>query len=271
MTPELSEVRRDIRSRSRLLKSVLIRQAARRAFDLAHLGTGPAERLCAALILAAVFVMVALGVSLAAKLGTSYGLILAGTALVSVVGTSAVLVLWKRDDAALEEERKRVGEELLGLKEREAELADVQVEEDARRDEEAERDEDGRRGDASRDRAEREVRRPRTRRCPFCREVVPVQALKCRHCGEILDEELARERDRRWNPGVAAVLSFFFPGLGQIYKGQVLSGLMWHGTIDAVYAVSIAGTFFCCGLGLLGIPVAIGLHVICLFDAAARG
>jgi TM2 domain-containing membrane protein YozV len=28
------------------------------------------------------------------------------------------------------------------------------------------------------------------------------------------------------NPGVAAVLSFFFPGLGQIYNGQILIGII---------------------------------------------
>ncbi|MEZ5362171.1 MAG: hypothetical protein R2748_07445 [Bryobacterales bacterium] len=29
---------------------------------------------------------------------------------------------------------------------------------------------------------------------------------------------------QRWNPGVAAVLSFVIPGLGQIYKRQLLDG-----------------------------------------------
>lgn len=28
------------------------------------------------------------------------------------------------------------------------------------------------------------------------------------------------------NPGVAAVLSFLFPGLGQIYNGQILIGIL---------------------------------------------
>lgn len=29
------------------------------------------------------------------------------------------------------------------------------------------------------------------------------------------------------NPGTAAVLSFFLPGLGQIYNGTILRGLFW--------------------------------------------
>ncbi|QRN98439.1 hypothetical protein JRI60_05105 [Archangium violaceum] len=28
-------------------------------------------------------------------------------------------------------------------------------------------------------------------------------------------------------PGIAAVLSFFIPGLGQIYNGDILRGLFW--------------------------------------------
>jgi TM2 domain-containing membrane protein YozV len=31
----------------------------------------------------------------------------------------------------------------------------------------------------------------------------------------------------KWNAGVAMVLSFLIPGLGQLYKGQLLNGLLW--------------------------------------------
>jgi TM2 domain-containing membrane protein YozV len=37
------------------------------------------------------------------------------------------------------------------------------------------------------------------------------------------------------NPGVAAVLSFFYCGLGQIYNGQILKGVLMF----AAYSVSI--------------------------------
>jgi hypothetical protein len=30
---------------------------------------------------------------------------------------------------------------------------------------------------------------------------------------------------QHWNPGIAAVLSFLIPGLGQMYKGQEINGL----------------------------------------------
>src|SRR3981081_4300237 len=29
------------------------------------------------------------------------------------------------------------------------------------------------------------------------------------------------------NPGIAAVLSFFIPGIGQIYNGKILRGIFW--------------------------------------------
>ena len=32
---------------------------------------------------------------------------------------------------------------------------------------------------------------------------------------------------RTWNPGAAAVMSFFIPGLGQLYKGQILDGIAY--------------------------------------------
>lgn len=38
------------------------------------------------------------------------------------------------------------------------------------------------------------------------------------------------------SPGVAAVLGFFFPGIGQIYNGQFLKGIVFLG-IDAANAL----------------------------------
>ncbi|MFQ5993130.1 MAG: hypothetical protein ACE5NA_11900 [Nitrospiraceae bacterium] len=72
------------------------------------------------------------------------------------------------------------------------------------------------------------------------------------------------------NPGVAAVLSFFITGLGQIYNGQILKGLL------CVLAVAICGvlTMIIVGWFLL-IPLWIwGIFDACRtaerFNAAAR-
>lgn len=38
---------------------------------------------------------------------------------------------------------------------------------------------------------------------------------------------LAPRRVKSWQPGTSAALSFLIPGLGQIYKGQVLDGIAY--------------------------------------------
>jgi TM2 domain-containing membrane protein YozV len=93
-----------------------------------------------------------------------------------------------------------------------------------------------------------------TKLCPYCAELIKVDAKKCKHCKEMLDHEL-RNQTRNWSPGVAAVLSFFIPGLGQIYKGQIAEG------------------FFCLILTLIGyfffVLPGIVIH-ICVIVGAAR-
>lgn len=57
-----------------------------------------------------------------------------------------------------------------------------------------------------------------------------------------------------WSPGFAAVLSFFVPGLGQLYKGQFINGLVWFFAVMLGYAaLVIPGLIlhFFCVLGAL--------------------
>jgi hypothetical protein len=109
---------------------------------------------------------------------------------------------------------------------------------------------------------------PTTKRCPYCTEVIGIDAVKCKHCGEILDRRLREARlplpPQRWSPGVAAVLSLIWPGLGQMYKAQVFGGFVWMFVIWAAY---LSG---CCSMGI-GSIVGFFLHVICIFDAASGG
>lgn len=61
-------------------------------------------------------------------------------------------------------------------------------------------------------------------------------------------------RERRFNPLVAGVLSLLFPGLGQLYKGQLFRAVVWF------CAVSV-------GYFLLVVPGII-FHVLCVAGAA---
>lgn len=56
----------------------------------------------------------------------------------------------------------------------------------------------------------------------------------------------------QWSPGVAAVLSFFIPGLGQLYKGQILNGIVWFFAVVFGYVMFIIPGLFlhlCCVIG----------------------
>ena len=58
-----------------------------------------------------------------------------------------------------------------------------------------------------------------------------------------------------WSPGLAAVMSFFIPGLGQLYKGQIGAGIAWM-----VFTILGYCAFFLPGLVL---------HIACIVNAAS--
>ena len=65
----------------------------------------------------------------------------------------------------------------------------------------------------------------------------------------------SEQRLRKWSPGIAALLSFIIPGAGQMYKGNVGSGLVWFVFVLLGYVLFIIPGLF--------------LHVICIFAAAS--
>ena len=107
-----------------------------------------------------------------------------------------------------------------------------------------------------------------TKTCPFCAEEIAAMARKCKHCGEFLEHDadatmtvngrLQRSsvNPPQPSPGVAMVLSLFIPGLGQLYKGRLLTGMIWFVLTVVGYACFILP-------GLI-------FHLMCLIDAGSR-
>jgi len=59
---------------------------------------------------------------------------------------------------------------------------------------------------------------------------------------------------RRASPAIAAALSLFVPGAGQLYTGNVLSALLWFVLVTAGYTLILPGIF---------------LHLFCIATAAS--
>lgn len=96
-----------------------------------------------------------------------------------------------------------------------------------------------------------------SKKCPYCSEQILADAKKCKHCGEILDAGLRKQKHaesaKAPSPGVAAVLSFLLPGLGQLYRGEIMEGFIWLALTVFLYAV-----FF---------PLGIVAHIACIAKA----
>jgi hypothetical protein len=90
-------------------------------------------------------------------------------------------------------------------------------------------------------------------KCPECEKQVSSAAVSCPSCGHpIVGGVAPQARTPRWSPGVAAVLSLIIPGAGQLYKGQVLNGLVWFGATVVGYVMFIAPGLLihlCCVVG----------------------
>jgi len=63
-----------------------------------------------------------------------------------------------------------------------------------------------------------------TKFCANCGAEIDVKAMTCPGCGVLQQDQKVNIASIK-NEGIAAVLSFFFCGLGQIYNGQIGKGI----------------------------------------------
>lgn len=92
--------------------------------------------------------------------------------------------------------------------------------------------------------------------CTSCGEPIKSEAELCPHCGvrqggAAGGAPVAAQK----NPGVAAVASFFFAGLGQIYNGQLAKGIL----LMVVQAINVALIFVLIGFFTYPIVWAYGM------------
>ena len=109
-----------------------------------------------------------------------------------------------------------------------------------------------------------------TRRCPLCGHALPKDAESCSHCDWVHRPD-ADTAEGKASDLVAVMLSVV-PGLGHVYKGYKLLGLLFViGAFGAILLGALAATATA-GFGLALIPIywfAVMFHVYGIEDHAA--
>lgn len=158
----------------------------RAVVDALRLGEGTAVRLCAVLICAAMVCLPGLVISMVTHVPTQNGLLIAGGALFAILVSGSFLVLGPTDEA-LEAALPRYAEALVEARRgRARRRAMVQQAKAARAEALAET------------RANAEQVAATT--CPYCKERIHPEAIKCKHCGEVFDTDSRADRDGRVRP-----------------------------------------------------------------------
>jgi hypothetical protein len=101
--------------------------------------------------------------------------------------------------------------------------------------------------------AEAHFEKPRF--CSQCGQpIVVADASFCKSCGAPVTRFPLMRRDRGYSPILALVLSIV-PGVGQIYRGKPLRGILWFFGVWFAYLIG-------------GPPLGFLIHLICAANAA---
>jgi TM2 domain-containing membrane protein YozV len=103
--------------------------------------------------------------------------------------------------------------------------------------------------------------------CKTCGEQINDMAEICPKCGvraQPIIEPVKRQARERKSSGTAAILSFFIPGLGQLYVGEFMRGLCFCiGVFFSILLMSI-------GIGFILAPLIWFLSIYDAYKTAER-
>lgn len=98
----------------------------------------------------------------------------------------------------------------------------------------------------------------KTKFCAHCGAEIDTEATTCPNCG-ILQTGMPHQTPIK-NEGLAAVLSFLFTGLGQIYNGEIGKAVLFL-IVQFLNVILMFGTFF------LWTPVYLAIWLYSVWDA----